>query len=106
MAARERTANNRERTFQFSRNIITYLRALPRDYIFYTIGKQVLRSATSVGANVTEAQAGRTRKDFTNYYTIALKSANETAYWLALLRTESTKRKATCRNRTTRKRNT
>lgn len=77
--------NNKERTFCFSLEIIRYLKLLPQDYVNQTIGKQLLRSATSIGANVIEAQAGSSRKDFSNYYQIALKSANETKYWLELL---------------------
>lgn len=50
------------------------------------ISKQLLRSATSIGANVIEAQTGSTRKDFTNFFSSALKSANESKFWLGLLR--------------------
>jgi len=73
------------RSYGLSLQIINLLETLPRNYIYQTLGKQLLRSATSVGANIVEAQAGRTRRDFTNFYHIALKSANETKYWLALL---------------------
>lgn len=48
---------------------------------------QLIRSASSIGANVTEAQAGSSKKDFSNYMSIALKSANETQYWLLLIKT-------------------
>ncbi len=74
------------RAFKFSLDVIDVLGMLPKNYIFEIIGKQLLRSATSVGANIVEAQAGRTRKDFVNYYHIALKSSNETKYWIAVLR--------------------
>jgi len=47
---------------------------------------QLLRSATSIGANVVEGKAGSSKKDFKNFYTIALKSVNETKYWLCLVR--------------------
>jgi four helix bundle protein len=47
---------------------------------------QLVRSATSIGANIVEAQAGRTKKDFSNFLSHALKSANETKFWLRLLR--------------------
>ena len=50
------------------------------------ISKQLLRSATSIGANVIEAQAGTSKKDFANFFSHALKSANETKFWLGLLR--------------------
>ena len=78
--------NLKDRTYRFSLQIIDYLEKLPGNYIYQTIGKQLLRSATSIGANIFEAQAGRTRRDFINYYHIALKSANETNYWLNLLK--------------------
>lgn len=74
------------RAYSFSLNIIDLLEFLPRNYIFETIGKQLLRSATSIGANIIEAQAGKSRKDFGNFYQIALKSSNETKYWLSILK--------------------
>ena len=57
-----------------------------RDRSVNTLVNQLLRSSTSIGANIIEAQAGRTKRDFTNFLTHALKSANETKYWLGLLR--------------------
>ncbi len=57
------------------------------------LGDQLLRSATSIGANIVEAQAGSSRKDFKNFLNYALKSANETKYWLALLRDSGKKSK-------------
>jgi four helix bundle protein len=50
------------------------------------IAKQLLRSASSIGANIIEAQASSSRKDFTNFFSHSLKSANETKYWLKLLK--------------------
>ncbi len=50
------------------------------------ISGQLLRSATSIGANVIEAQAASSRKDYTNFFNYALKSANECKFWLGLLR--------------------
>ena len=52
----------------------------------YVMSKQVLRSATSVGANVREALQGQSKADFTAKMSIALKEASETEYWLELLR--------------------
>ena len=49
------------------------------------LAKQLLRSATSIGANVEEAQAGQSRLDFISKMAIALKEARETNYWLRLL---------------------
>jgi len=48
--------------------------------------KQLIRAATSIGANLVEAKGASSRKDFANFYAYALKSANETLYWLGLLR--------------------
>tara|TARA_R110000868_G_scaffold259361_5_gene517309 strand:+ start:72015 stop:72311 length:297 start_codon:yes stop_codon:yes gene_type:complete len=73
-----------EKSFSFAHSIITLFKKLQeqREYI---ISKQVVRSATSVGANVEEAIAGQSRKDFINKLSISLKEARETRYWLRLL---------------------
>ena len=47
---------------------------------------QLLRSATSIGANLIEGKARSSKKDWRNYYSIGLKSANETKYWLCMIR--------------------
>jgi len=47
---------------------------------------QLIRSGTSVGANIEEGRAGSSKRDFRKFYIIALKSANETKYWLRLLK--------------------
>ena len=57
-----------------------------RDLSIQVIARQLLRSGTSIGANVIEAQAASSKKEFTNFLNHALKSANETKFWLALLR--------------------
>ena len=46
---------------------------------------QLLRSATSIGANVVEGRSGSSKKDWKNFYVIALESSNETKYWLCLI---------------------
>ena len=51
----------------------------------YVLSKQILRSGTSIGANVSEAQKGQSIADFNAKMNIALKEANETEYWLRLL---------------------
>ena len=75
----------RDRTYEYSKSIVGFLESLPKDYISQTLGKQLLRSATSIGANVIEAQAAPTPKDFANFYNYSLKSANESKYWIRLL---------------------
>ena len=76
----------KKRTYFYALDIIRFLESLPKDYISQVIGKQLLRSATSVGANIIEAQAASSRKDFINFYNYSLKSANESKFWLELLK--------------------
>ncbi|MDE3251240.1 MAG: four helix bundle protein [Bacteroidota bacterium] len=54
--------------------------------MYSSLFDQLVRSATSIGANVVEGKAGSSKKDWKNYFSIALKSANETKYWLCLIR--------------------
>lgn len=78
--------NLRYRSFQFSLRIIKFINKLPNERVFWIITDQLLRCATSIGANIIEARSSSSRKDFVKFYDIALKSANETEYWLLLLR--------------------
>lgn len=68
---------------------------MPNKKVYWIISDQLLRSATSIGANVVEAKSASSKRDFIRFYEIALKSANETKYWLGLLRdaTEASKEK-------------
>ena len=75
------------RTFQFSLQIIRLVRSLDKGSSEgKVLGRQLLRSATSIGANIEEAQAGQSKADFINKSSIALKEARETIYWLRLLK--------------------
>ena len=74
----------RELSFQFSLNIIVLYKEL-RTKKEFVISKQLLRSGTSIGANVVEAGAGQSKKDFISKMSIASKEARETKYWLQLL---------------------
>lgn len=76
----------KKRTYVYALEIIKFLESLPKDYISETIGKQLLRSATSIGANIVEAQASSSKKDFANFYNYSLKSANESKFWISLLK--------------------
>lgn len=74
------------RAFYLSINIIKFLDDLGgKDYI-RIISNQLIRCVTSVGANLVEAKAASSKKEFLNYFQISLKSANEVKYWLAMLR--------------------
>lgn len=74
------------KAYRFSIKIIKFVSSLPNQRVYWVIADQLLRSATSIGANIIEAQAASSRRDFIKFYEIALKSANETKYWLGLLR--------------------
>ena len=74
------------RAYTFSLEIIKFVNELPSKRAFWVIGDQLLRSTTSIGANMIEAQSSSSRKEFIKFYEIALKSANETKYWLSLLK--------------------
>ena len=71
-------------TFDFSLKIIQLYRNLTQKNEF-VLSKQLLRSGTSVGANVEEAIAAVSRKEFINKLSIALKEARETKYWIRIL---------------------
>ena len=74
------------RAYRFSLLIIDFISQLPNKKAFWVIGDQLLRSATSIGANIVEAKSSSSKKEFIRYFEVALKSANETKYWLSLLR--------------------
>ena len=77
----------KKRAYLYALEIIKFIDILDRrDLSVRIIGNQLLRSATSIGANIIEAQAGSTKRDFTNFFSYALKSANESKFWLGLLR--------------------
>lgn len=76
-----------QRATEYSLRAIQLYRHLAgnRDVVCQVIGRQFLRSATSIGANLVEAQSGESRKDFIHKYSIAQKEAKETKYWLTLM---------------------
>lgn len=75
-----------ERTFQFALAIVNFCRGLSnRPGVDQILAKQLLRSGTSIGANVEEGQAAQSRADFIHKYSISRKEARETHYWLRLL---------------------
>lgn len=76
----------KDRSYQYSIKIVEFLDNLPNDTSVRIIAQQLLRSATSIGANIIEAQASSSKKDFTNFFNHSLKSANESLYWLGLLK--------------------
>jgi len=77
----------KERTFEYALRAIRLFQELQtqKDGAGRIIGKQFLRSATSVGANIQEAQSGESKADFIHKYSIAQKEARESLYWLQLI---------------------
>ncbi len=74
------------RCYRFSLNIISMTNELPNKRSSWIITDQLIRSATSIGANLVEARAASSRLEFKKYNEISLKSANETRYWLNLVK--------------------
>ncbi len=75
-----------ERAFQFAVQILKWARRLPKDLVSDILVRQLLRAATSIGANIEEAEGALTAKDRTHSRVIARKEARETRYWLRLIR--------------------
>lgn len=75
-----------ERAFNFSVRIVKLCRSLDKEPgVSRTLANQLLRSGTSIGANIEEAQASQSEADFISKYSISCKEARETHYWLRLL---------------------
>lgn len=72
-------------SFKFGVRIVKLFQFLVDNKVNYAIPNQILRSGTSIGANVNESVFAQSKKDFINKMYIALKEANETKYWLRLL---------------------
>jgi len=86
-------ADIKERSYSFALKIIKLVETLSNAPTPRVIGDQLLRSGTSIGANIIEAQAASSKRDFINFLNHALKSANETKFWLGLLRDSGKKDK-------------
>ena len=74
-----------DKTFSFSLSIIALYQYLTVQKCEYVMSKQLLKSGTSIGANINEAQEAQSKKDFISKCSISLKEARETDYWLRLL---------------------
>ena len=78
-------SNIEHKSFLFSVRIVKLARYLQEEKKEYILSKQLIRSGTSIGANIVEAQQAQSRADFISKLSIALKEASETNYWLRLL---------------------
>ena len=74
------------RCYRFSLSIISFMDTLPNQRSCWVIADQLLRSSTMIWANLVEGSAASSRLEFKKFHEIALKSSNETKYWLGLLR--------------------
>lgn len=86
-----------ERTALFSESIIDFIKTIKKDEIYSPIIQQLIRSATSIGANYYEANQASSKKDFKNKIYLCKKEANETKYWLRILAKAYSEEKENCR---------
>lgn len=78
--------NIKHRAFYFAKEVVLFIGKQKYERIHFSLFDQLIRSATSIGANLVEGMAGSSKNDFLKFNIIALKSANETKYWLCLIR--------------------
>ena len=88
MASDKEPPDLRDRTLKYARGIVRLFVALPRSTLAQTLGKQMLRSGTSVGANYREAFRSRSRAEFSAKIGDSLKEIEETACWIDLIEAE------------------
>jgi four helix bundle protein len=81
---RESTLKNK--SYKFAVRIVRLSQYLQKEKNEYIMMKQILRSGTSIGALIREAEFAQSEADYINKFSIALKEANETDYWLSLLK--------------------
>ena len=74
-----------QRTKEFSLILIRFLQSLPKNYLGEAMGRQLLKSGTSIGANYREANRAESKADFIHKLAIVEKEASETVYWLELM---------------------
>ena len=74
------------RLYKFIIRLLKFLAKIPYNAVTNEIKKQATRSGTSMGANYFEARGASSKKDFYNFFAISLKSANETCFWLSILK--------------------
>lgn len=85
-----------ERTAKFGEAVILFCRRLPQTSVMKILLVQLVRSATSIGANYMEANQASSKKDFRNKVRISQKEANETKHWLRMIVAADGTRKEEC----------
>ncbi len=78
-----------KKAYAFALEIISVYKYLINEKKGFVLAKQLLRSGTSIGANINEALSGQSKRDFVHKLSISLKEARETSYWLNLLKDSS-----------------
>lgn len=81
----------KKRLYKFVLTLLHFIKLLPKDQVNKIITDQLIRSGTSILANYVEAQSASSRKDYVNFFSYSLKSANESKMWLALLKDTGSK---------------
>jgi four helix bundle protein len=84
------------RLYDYSLSIVKFVDGLPKDSLTQVLTNQLLRSGTSVTANIIEARGSSSKKDYINFYTYALKSANESKFWLNLTKDRGKVNSSSC----------
>lgn len=74
-----------ERTAKFGENVIDFIRILPNNNLNYPLSNQIIRSATSIGANYMEADCAESKKDFKHKISICKKESKETMHWFRMI---------------------
>ncbi|MBP9664205.1 MAG: four helix bundle protein [Pyrinomonadaceae bacterium] len=74
------------KSYAFALRVVNLYKHLASESKEFVLSKQILRSGTSIGANIVEANRGQSKGDFVHKLSIALKEADETEYWINLLR--------------------
>lgn len=87
---KERKYNLEERTSKFGENVIKFCRKIAQDTISKPLISQIIRSATSIGANYMEANGASSKKDFKNKIHICKKESQESKHWLHMISIAST----------------
>ncbi len=86
MWANTKSEEFKKRLYRLTLEVINFIEELPKDRVVEVISKQLLRSATSICANYIEAYAASSKRDYINYFNHSLKSANESKFWISLLK--------------------
>jgi len=73
------------RIYRYIMRLVKFLSNLPKDNVTREIVSQLMRSGTSIGANYFEAQSASSKRDYQNFFSHSLKSANESKFWLTIL---------------------